>query len=76
MVNGEPAKIVSSNAGVTDWQITIGAVAKVVAFANDKAGNAEPAAHEIIVAALVNLPAARMQGMNGRKFIVYARSDD
>ena len=52
MVNGEPARILSLNAGVADWQITLelSPTAKVVAFAKDKAGNTEQPGHETTVA--------------------------
>jgi hypothetical protein len=41
-VNGKPATIVASHAGVADWKITIGAgAATITAFATDAAGNVE-----------------------------------
>ena len=50
-VNGQPAQIVSTNAGVADWQIAIDTPpsGKVVARAKDRAGNAERYAHEITI---------------------------
>ena len=50
-VNGQPARVVSSVAGVTDWQVEIVPADKVVASAKDKAGNIERHAHEITVGA-------------------------
>ncbi|MDB6154378.1 MAG: hypothetical protein JWL90_2831 [Chthoniobacteraceae bacterium] len=47
LVNGQAATIVSINAGVADWQITIDATPAVIAFAKDKAGNIEQNAHQL-----------------------------
>lgn len=46
-VNGKPAKVVSSRAGVVDWRIALPAagVQRLKAFAADKAGNVERTAH-------------------------------
>ena len=46
-VNGKTAKIISSHAGVTDWQVSIDArgASKLIAKAIDTAGNAEKDAH-------------------------------
>jgi hypothetical protein len=47
-VNGRPAKIISSHAGVTDWEVTLDAPRdrKLTAHASDKAGNTEKTGHE------------------------------
>ena len=45
-VNGQPASILSANAGVVDWHITLEAPAlQVVAGARDEAGNVEQTPH-------------------------------
>ena len=45
-VNGRPASVVSSGAGVVDWQITLDdPAAQVVAGARDQAGNVEQTPH-------------------------------
>jgi hypothetical protein len=45
-VNGQPANILSANAGVVDWHITLDAsVPQVVAGARDEAGNVEQTPH-------------------------------
>ena len=51
-VNGQPAQIVSTSAGLADWQITIDTppAGKVIANAKDRAGNIERNAHEITIA--------------------------
>jgi hypothetical protein len=48
VVNGQAAEIVSTNAGVADWRISLEGsdAGKVIAFAKDKSGNIEQAAHE------------------------------
>jgi hypothetical protein len=53
MVNGQTAKVLSLNAGVADWQITLPAAntQKITAFATDQAGNTEQAPHKIALAA-------------------------
>ena len=48
-VNGDTARIMSSTAGVTDWQIETAPTGKITASAKDKAGNIERHAHEITV---------------------------
>ncbi|MEP6956969.1 MAG: hypothetical protein ABI883_09090, partial [Chthoniobacterales bacterium] len=50
-VNGQLAQIVSTSAGVADWQITIDTppAGKVVASAKDRTGNVERNAHEITI---------------------------
>jgi hypothetical protein len=52
MVNGQRARIVSSHAGVADWEVSLDAVqtTRVVASTSDKAGNVEQTPHEIILA--------------------------
>jgi hypothetical protein len=48
-VNGRPATVLASDAGVVDWEITLDAVpnSPVVAQATDKAGNQEKMNHEL-----------------------------
>ena len=48
-VNDKKVKVVSTNAGVVDWQVTLGEPAsdKLIAFAKDKADNVEQTAHTI-----------------------------
>jgi hypothetical protein len=48
-VNGQPAKILSNEAGVADWsiQLTASAAEKITAHAVDQAGNVEQTKHEI-----------------------------
>jgi hypothetical protein len=52
IVNGQPATILSANAGVVDWEIKLDASpdGKIVASARDEAGNAEKTGHEIAAA--------------------------
>lgn len=46
-VNGQPARVLSSAAGVTDWQIETAPSDKVVASGKDKSGNIERHGHEV-----------------------------
>jgi hypothetical protein len=50
-VNGVTATILSENAGVVDWTVTLDAPAegKIVAFATDETGNVERLPHEVSV---------------------------
>ena len=52
IVNGQPAEIISTNAGVADWQVTLDEAhaGKVIAFGKDRAGNSEQTGHELTVA--------------------------
>jgi hypothetical protein len=52
VVNGQPATILSANAGVVDWEIALDAVpdGKLVASARDEAGNLEKTGHAIAAA--------------------------
>ncbi|HYE20680.1 MAG TPA: hypothetical protein VEA69_19690, partial [Tepidisphaeraceae bacterium] len=49
IVNGQPATVASSTAGITDWQVEIAAPAdgKVTAVSKDAAGNTEQMPHTI-----------------------------
>jgi len=52
MVNGQAAKILSTSAGVIDWQVTLEAapLGKITASASDKAGNIERTGHVVSIA--------------------------
>jgi len=46
LVNGKQARVLSSEAGVVDWEIDLdGAPVEITAFAADEAGNIEKTAH-------------------------------
>ncbi|MCZ6795785.1 MAG: hypothetical protein O7J95_19430 [Planctomycetota bacterium] len=49
VVNGRPARVVSRNAGVVDWEIRLAVPADriVIAHATDRAGNVETTGHEL-----------------------------
>jgi hypothetical protein len=47
-VNGQPAKIAASAAGVTEWRAEIPAADKVTATATDRAGNVEKWVHATV----------------------------
>ena len=51
-VNGQPAEIVSSTAGIVDWKIALEGApnGKIVASARDEAGNVEQTPHELALA--------------------------
>jgi hypothetical protein len=53
-VNGAPAKIVSQQAGIADWEATLDTPAdgKLAAQAQDKAGNTEQTAHRLVLSAV------------------------
>ena len=48
-VNGQRAKIVTQQAGVADWEITLPAAGEFSAAARDRAGNTEKASHRLKV---------------------------
>jgi len=46
-VNGQRAKVVTQQAGVADWEVTLPAAKELTAAARDRAGNAERNAHKL-----------------------------
>ena len=50
-VNGKDATVISANAGVIDWEITLDAPVdgNVIAHATDQAGNVETMVHKLIL---------------------------
>jgi hypothetical protein len=40
-VNGQPARVIASGAGVTDWRVEVQPAAEIIAIATDRAGNVE-----------------------------------
>jgi len=47
IVNGQRAKIVTQQAGVADWEVTLPAAKELTASARDRAGNTEKASHHL-----------------------------
>jgi len=50
IVNGQRAKIVTQQAGVADWEVTLTAAKELTASARDRAGNTEKASHRLKLA--------------------------
>ncbi len=50
IVNGQRAKIVTQQAGVADWEVTLPAAKELTASARDRAGNTEKASHRLKLA--------------------------
>jgi len=50
IVNGQRAKIVTQQAGVADWEVTLPAAKELTASARDRAGNTEKASHHLKLA--------------------------
>lgn len=48
-VNGQKAKLVTQQAGVADWEITLATAKELTASARDRAGNAERNGHKLAV---------------------------
>jgi hypothetical protein len=63
LLNGREATIVSGQAGVVDWQVTLNAPpdGRLVALAKDKAGNLEQTAHRLQIEALPTVAATQRE---------------